>query len=468
MSQQNKTQLQSTINTNVADNTVGDISAADIRNPLIDLTDSLLFNSGSQTFDGTLTATAFSGDGSAITGVTGEWDGTLNGNAEITGSLIISDSLNVTNFITASKISLNDGGDSVFIGQNAGTNDDGTGNRSVGIGVQALEANTTGTSNTAIGYQSLEANTTGGQNASVGTFSLWSNVGGINNTATGYQSLLSNTSGNNNVASGYRSLRVSTIANNNVAIGYEALTATTTGSNNVALGTQAGEINTTGANNVFLGTESRPLSVDQSNQIVVGYQAVGKGSNTVTIGNDNITNNYFKGDVSATSFTGNGATISGSLIASGSVVDFTDATSISGSTFSGSFVGDGSGLTNLPSTSGTAKMYSGVFTEVTGGSPALALTTERNDFDSTSPLIATRLGAGYWQFTFSGGAFDLNSSNTVYSFQPTPANSTVGVGFYSADTQSGNTIIVYARDTTGAMADGVLGDVEFRITQFSS
>ena len=241
MSQQNKTQLQSTINTNVADNTVGDISAADIRNPLIDLTDSLLFNSGSQTFDGTLTATAFVGDGSAITGVTGEWDGILNGNAEITGSLIVSSS----------------------------------------------------------------------------------------------------------------------------------------------------------------------------------------------------------------------------------VVDFTNATAISGSTFSGSFVGDGSGLT-WPSTSGTAKMYSGVFTEVTGGSPALALTTERNDFDSTSPLIATRLGAGYWQFTFSGGAFDFNSSSTVYSFQPTPANSTVSVGFYSADTQAGNVILIYARDTSGAMADGVLGDVEFRITQFTS
>ena len=299
MSQQNKTQLQSTINTNVADNTVGDISAADIRNPLIDLTDSLLFNSGSQTFDGTLTATAFVGDGSAITGVTGEWDGTLNGNAEITGSLIVSSS--VVDFTDATAIS-----GSTFSGSFVG---DGSG------------------------------------------------LTGIDNDPFPYT-----------------------------------------------------------GNASFTGTTS----------------------------------------------------MTGSLIASGSVVDFTDATAISGSTFSGSFVGDGSGLTNLPSTSGTAKMYSGVFTEVTGGSPALALTTERNDFDSTSPLIATRLGAGYWQFTFSGGAFDFNSSSTVYSFQPTPANSTVSVGFYSADTQAGNVILIYARDTSGAMADGVLGDVEFRITQFSS
>ena len=291
MSQQNKTQLQSTINTNVADNTVGDISAADIRNPLIDLTDSLLFNSGSQTFDGTLTATAFSGDGSAITGVTGEWDGTLNGNAEISGSLIASGS--VVDFTDATAIS-----GSTFSGSFVG---DGSG--------------------------------------------------------------------------------------------------------------------LTGVTGEWDGT-----------------------------------------------LNGN-AEITGSLIVSSSVVDFTDATAISGSTFSGSFVGDGSGLT-LPATSGTAKMFSGVFAENSGVS--LALTTERNDFDSTSPLIAARQGVGYYVFTFSVGAFNLNSSSTVYSFQPDPNSGTVSVGFYSADTQGSNQLYIFARDTTGAMADGVLDDVEFRITQFSS
>jgi hypothetical protein len=55
MSQQNKTTLQAAINTQIADNTTGEISAADVRNNLIDITDSLLFNSGSQTFEGSLT-----------------------------------------------------------------------------------------------------------------------------------------------------------------------------------------------------------------------------------------------------------------------------------------------------------------------------------------------------------------------------------------------------------------------------
>ena len=57
MSQQSKTTLQSAINTQIADNTSGDISAADIRDNLINITDSLLFNTGSQGITGSLTIT---------------------------------------------------------------------------------------------------------------------------------------------------------------------------------------------------------------------------------------------------------------------------------------------------------------------------------------------------------------------------------------------------------------------------
>jgi len=61
MSQQNKSTLQSAINSQLADNTSGDISAADVRDNLINMTDSLLFNSGSQDITGSLTATSFTG-----------------------------------------------------------------------------------------------------------------------------------------------------------------------------------------------------------------------------------------------------------------------------------------------------------------------------------------------------------------------------------------------------------------------
>lgn len=57
MAQQNKTTLQTNINTQINDNTAGDITAADVRNNLINMTDSLLFNSGSQGITGSLRVT---------------------------------------------------------------------------------------------------------------------------------------------------------------------------------------------------------------------------------------------------------------------------------------------------------------------------------------------------------------------------------------------------------------------------
>ena len=95
MSQQNKTTLQQSINTQLADNSAGDISAADVRSNMINITDSLVFNNedqsivGSIELTGDVTASAFIGDGSALTGISTEWDGSRNGNAEITGSLTV-------------------------------------------------------------------------------------------------------------------------------------------------------------------------------------------------------------------------------------------------------------------------------------------------------------------------------------------------------------------------------------------
>jgi hypothetical protein len=67
MSQQNKTTLQSAINTQIADNTSGAITAANVRNNFINLTDSLVFNTGSQAITGSLTVTG---------GITGSLFGT--------------------------------------------------------------------------------------------------------------------------------------------------------------------------------------------------------------------------------------------------------------------------------------------------------------------------------------------------------------------------------------------------------
>lgn len=71
MTQRTKTALQTNLNADLADNTTGDISAADVRNNLIDFTDSVPFlstadNALSGSFSG-----SFQGDGSGLTGISG-------------------------------------------------------------------------------------------------------------------------------------------------------------------------------------------------------------------------------------------------------------------------------------------------------------------------------------------------------------------------------------------------------------
>jgi len=55
------------------------------------------------------------------------------------------------------------------------------------------------------------------------------------------------------------------------------------------LGYDAGDVITTGSQNVIIGSGSDPSANSAANQIVIGYNTTGKGDNTVTIGNGDIT-----------------------------------------------------------------------------------------------------------------------------------------------------------------------------------
>ena len=91
MSQQNKTTLQSAINSQIADNTSGNITAANVRNNFINVTDSLVFNTGSQVITGSLTVTGvITGSlfGTATTAVTASY---INGTNTKTYSYFRSD-----------------------------------------------------------------------------------------------------------------------------------------------------------------------------------------------------------------------------------------------------------------------------------------------------------------------------------------------------------------------------------------
>ena len=187
------------------------------------------------------------------------------------------------------------------------------------VGSSALRFNTTGTSNTAIGTSALQNNTIGINNVAVGHYALLSSTQSYYNTAIGNYALYSNTSGQQNVAIGNSALQNNTTGSNiaigmqtlfynttgtsNTAIGASSLFYNTTGTSNTAIGVQAGtfDISVTGVTNsntsIFIGDQTKPQGTNQSNQIVIGYGATGNGSNSVTLGNDDITRTYLKGSV---------------------------------------------------------------------------------------------------------------------------------------------------------------------------
>ena len=136
------------------------------------------------------------------------------------------------------------------------------GDYNIAIGIESLRLNQSGGSNVAIGGNSLRENTTGSSNTSIGTGSLYSNQTGINNTAIGSESLYGS------------------IGSQNVAIGMRSLITTGSGQYNIGIGFQASTLN-----------------ASDSNSIVIGADALGAGSNTVVLGNEDIVRTNLKGDV---------------------------------------------------------------------------------------------------------------------------------------------------------------------------
>lgn len=189
------------------------------------------------------------------------------------------------------------------VGNGAGiTITTGTNNTFIGNGSGNL--NTTASNGTFLGLNSGRNNTTAVDNTFIGKSSGLSTTTGGANTGNGVNSLLSNTTGTSNVANGGASLYSNTTGGGNTSNGVESLYSSTTGFFNTASGYRAGryiadgttELTASG-NSVFLGADTKALGNSQTNQIVIGYNTIGKGSNTVNIGNTSITNTYLNGAV---------------------------------------------------------------------------------------------------------------------------------------------------------------------------
>ncbi len=178
----------------------------------------------------------------------------------------------------AGHIAITSTGESVFIGKDAGLNDDLSDNRNVFIGFESGKTNTSGYYNTAIGHSTLNENTSS-----------------FSNTAIGFYALKKSTSG-------YCT-----------AIGNHALSSNTTGYSNTAIGSGAGKYitngttgNETGTYNTFIGYNTKASTDGTTNETAIGYDAIGNGSNTTTIGNDDLTDIWMGEDGQADIHAGDG------------------------------------------------------------------------------------------------------------------------------------------------------------------
>jgi hypothetical protein len=141
----------------------------------------------------------------------------------------------------------------------------------LGVGVKALQSNTTGYYNTAAGVSALQSNTTGTYNTAAGAGALLSNTTGNNNTAAGVYALLYNTTGTYNTAVGVKALQSNTTGGSNTAAGVNALLSNTTGYNNAAAGVNALLSNTTGNNNTAAGGNALLYNTTGNYNTAVGF-----------------------------------------------------------------------------------------------------------------------------------------------------------------------------------------------------
>ena len=172
-----------------------------------------------------------------------------------------------------------------------------TSNYNVAVGGYALNKNTSGTQNTATGVFSLGSNNTGYQNTAAGFYSLYSNAGGFSNAAFGDQALTSNTSGNYNVAVGEAALGSSQTGDDNVGIGDGALGKNTNGFGNTATGSSALYANVGGSYNSAFGYNAGVTNAGLNNATAIGANAQVSASNTMQLGDDNVTNVNTNGNI---------------------------------------------------------------------------------------------------------------------------------------------------------------------------
>ncbi|HEY0308450.1 MAG TPA: glycosyl hydrolase family 28-related protein [Acidobacteriaceae bacterium] len=156
---------------------------------------------------------------------------------------------------------------------------------------------------------------------------VWANFMGGGNTSVGLGSLPITTTGTYNTVMGNGCLASNTSGGLNTCVGVSALGANLTGNYLTALGLNAGYYISDGSTpnaastlSLYLGVDTEALASGDSNEVVIGPQAVGAGSNTVTLGNRGIGSTILRGTVNVMQQIGPAVAPTGSGCSSGTWV----------------------------------------------------------------------------------------------------------------------------------------------------
>jgi hypothetical protein len=269
-------------------------------------------------------------------------------------------------------------------------------------------------SNTSIGQSALVNNTTGTNNVAVGKNSLENNDVGITNTAIGFSALNDNISGNINIGIGNTALGLLTSGDYNIGIGNRA-------GHNIVGGAGL----TTSDDSIFIGNFNGANASGETNQIVIGSGTLlnpnyGNGSNTVTLGNNSITNTFLKGVINLNN------------------VGVTTATTLLATDVNGNIVSGSSLLPNFQ-----------YYSETSSPDSAKILVNTSDLSVDDSSIKATTVGAS--------GSFFYNQSNSTLSITNTSNEATDNI---TVRTDNGKGII-YNADYSSTFVSRSLVDKEY-------
>lgn len=417
------TATSASIATNIATNKVNITTNTTNISTLTSVTGSYA-TTGSVTFTGQVTAVGFSGsfsgsyvgDGSGLTGVTSEWDGTLNGNAQITGSLI------VTAGVSGS-----------FSGSFTGN----------------------GSNLTNLPYSSLTGTPT--LVSSSAQFTTITNpfTGSFTGSFTGDGSGLVNVSagaGGNNKSFQFND---SSAVSGSTSFEYEKTADLVRATNIFEV---SGSTNLSGST-TLTGTVIIKGASEQNAGIYIGDNSAGSVVNPLSTGNNGIFIN-----TSGATF---GALVNNSVAIGGDrtgqtlsrdntvYLPFVESTNVTASGFSGSFVGDGSGLTGYGTnysssyalTASIALSIAGGLQDITNNGATTTTNTYFSGALSASLLQIQNLGDNEIPFSNNANGDITNDSAFTYN------NGTQTLTVKNINVQDGTTLGSNASDTVSFIGD---------------